>query len=88
MTTTAASAPTVAQATNPDALLVRVGVRQLAATILNYTVASGIFALPARAAAQLGSAAPLAYLVCTVVMLLVVASFAEAGSRVRTSSAA
>jgi amino acid transporter len=71
---------------NPDALLVRaIGVRQLAATILNYTVGSGIFALPATAAAQLGTAAPLAYLACTAVMLLVVASFAEAGSRVTVS---
>ena len=71
---------------NPDALLVRaIGVRQLAATIFNYTVGSGIFALPATAAAQLGTAAPLAYLVCTAIMLLVVASFAEAGSRVSTT---
>src|SRR5690242_4914139 len=74
---------TAIQTTNPDALLVRaIGVRQLAATIFNYTVGSGIFALPATAAAQLGAAAPLAYLVCTAIMLLVVASFAEAGSRV------
>ena len=71
---------------NPDALLVRaIGVRELAATIFNYTVGSGIFALPATAAAQLGPAAPLAYLTCTAVMLLVVASFAEAGSRVSAS---
>ena len=83
MTTVAASAPVTVQPANPDALLVRaIGVRQLAATIFNYTVASGIFALPATAAAQLGTAAPLAYLVCTAIMLLVVASFAEAGSRV------
>ena len=59
-----------------------IGVRQLAATILNYTVGSGIFALPATAAAQLGPAAPLAYVACTILMVLIVASFAEAGSRV------
>ena len=83
MTTAAATAPIAASTTNPDSLLVRaIGVRQLAATVFNYTVASGIFALPATAAAQLGPAAPLAYLVCAAVMLLVVASFAEAGSRV------
>ncbi len=77
---------TSAESSNPDALLVRaIGVRQLAATIFNYTVGSGIFALPATAAAQLGTAAPLAYLVCAVVMLLVVASFAEAGSRISAS---
>lgn len=68
---------------NPDALLVRgLGVRQLAANIFNYTVGSGIFVLPGVAVAQLGSAAPLAYLVCAVVIGLVVLCFAEAGSRV------
>ena len=77
---------TLASQTDPDALLVRaIGVRPLAATIFNYTVGSGIFALPATAAAQLGTAAPLAYLFCAAVMLLVVASFAEAGSRVSAS---
>jgi amino acid transporter len=86
MATATTASTTVVRATNPDALLVRaIGVRQLAATIFNYTVASGIFALPATAAAQLGAAAPLAYVVCTVIMLLVVASFAEAGSRVTST---
>jgi amino acid transporter len=81
--TTTTFAPSQVRAANPDTLLVRaIGVRQLAASIFNYTVASGIFALPAVAAAQLGTAAPLAYLVCAAIMLLVVASFAEAGSRV------
>jgi basic amino acid/polyamine antiporter, APA family len=64
-------------------LLVRaIGVRQLATSIFNYTVGSGIFALPATVAAQLGTAAPLAYLLCAVITLLVAASFAAAGSRV------
>ena len=68
---------------NPDSLLVRgLGVRQLTATIFNHTVGSGIFVLPAFAVAQLGGAAPLAYLACALVMLLVVLVFAEAGSRV------
>jgi basic amino acid/polyamine antiporter, APA family len=70
-------------AANPDALLVRaLGVRQLAATIFNYTVGSGIFALPAIAVARLGGAAPLAYIACALVMACVVLCFAEAGSRV------
>ncbi|MEJ7812164.1 MAG: APC family permease, partial [Gemmatimonadaceae bacterium] len=68
---------------NPDALLAReLGVRQLGAGIFNYIVASGIFALPAFAAVQLGAAAPLAYLACAVLMGLVVVCLAEAGSRV------
>jgi amino acid transporter len=68
---------------NSESKLVRaLGVRQLSASIFNYTVGSGIFALPAVAVAQLGTAAPLAYLVCMIVMALVLLCFAEAGSRV------
>lgn len=74
---------------NPEALLVReLGVRQLAAGIFNYTVGSGIFALPAFAVALLGSSAAIAYVVCGIVMGLVVLCFADAGSRVdRTGGA-
>jgi len=68
---------------DPDRLLVReLGLRQLTAHIFNYTVGSGIFVLPAIAAAQLGTAAPIAYLACATVMAFVVMIFAEAGSRV------
>jgi APA family basic amino acid/polyamine antiporter len=68
---------------NPDALLSRaLGVRELAANVFNYTVGSGIFVLPAFAVLQLGSAAPLAYVTCAIVIGLVVLCFAEAGSRV------
>lgn len=68
---------------NPDALLSReLGTRQLAATIFNYTVGSGIFVLPALAVANLGTAAPLAYVACAIIIGLVVMCFAEAGSRV------
>ncbi|MBL8269429.1 APC family permease [Steroidobacter sp.] len=71
---------------NPDALLSReLGTRQLAATIFNYVVGSGIFVLPAFAVLQLGSAAPLAYLACAIIMGLVVICFAEAGSRVSST---
>jgi basic amino acid/polyamine antiporter, APA family len=66
-----------------EARLVRaLGVRGLATTIFNYTVGSGIFVLPALAMARLGAAAPLAYLVCMLVMGLVLLCLAEAGSRV------
>jgi amino acid transporter len=58
---------------NPDALLSReLGVRQFAANIFNYTVGSGIFSLPAFAVIGLGSAAPLAYVACAIVIGLVV----------------
>ncbi|HEX2493535.1 MAG TPA: APC family permease, partial [Steroidobacter sp.] len=70
-------------ALNPDALLSRaLGTRQLAANIFNYTVGSGIFLLPATAVATLGTAAPLAYIACAIVIGLVVLCYAEAGSRV------
>lgn len=69
--------------TNPDDLLSReLGVRQFAANIFNYTVGSGIFLLPATAVITLGTAAPLAYVACAIVIGLVVLCFAENGSRV------
>lgn len=74
---------TASSHTNPDALLTRaLGVRQLASNIFNYTVGSGIFLLPATAVLQLGTAAPLAYVACAIVIGLVVLCYAEAGSRV------
>jgi basic amino acid/polyamine antiporter, APA family len=81
MTNAADSKQTSAQ--DSESKLVRaLGVRQLSASIFNYTVGSGIFALPATAVALLGNAAPLAYLVCMFIMALVLLCFAEAGSRV------
>ena len=66
-----------------EAGLVRaIGVRQLTASIINTTIGAGIFVLPAAAAAGLGPAAPLAYLVCAGLMALIVCCFASAGSRV------
>jgi basic amino acid/polyamine antiporter, APA family len=71
---------------NPDSLLSReLGVRQLAANIFNYTVGSGIFLLPATAVMTLGTAAPLAYIACAIVIGLVVLCYAEAGSRVSST---
>jgi amino acid transporter len=58
------------------------GVRQVTASIINTTIGGGIFVLPAVAAATLGAAAPLAYVVCAVLMALIVCCFAAAGSRV------
>lgn len=66
-----------------DARLVRViGVGPLAASIVNLTIASGIFVVPAFVAAGLGAAAPIAYLICAAAIALVALCFAEAGSRV------
>jgi basic amino acid/polyamine antiporter, APA family len=66
-----------------EAGLVRaIGARELTASIINVTIGAGIFVLPAAAAASLGAAAPMAYIVCAVLMALIVCCFASAGSRV------
>jgi APA family basic amino acid/polyamine antiporter len=68
---------------SPESQLVRVmGTRELTASIINVTIASSIFLMPATVAAGLGAAAPIAYLVCAVLMTLVALCFAAAGSRV------
>ena len=68
--------------TQPAALQRIVGPATLGLNIVNLTVASGIFALPALVAASLGRAAVLAYVVCGALFGLVGMCFAEAGSRV------
>ncbi len=57
-----------------------VGLAGLVAIAVNGVVGSGIFVLPATVAAIAGRASPAAYLVAAVLMALVVACFAEAGS--------
>ena len=59
-----------------------IGVGALAASAVNTIVGSGIFGLPGLAAAMLGPAAVLAYLVCAVLIGLVGLCLAEVGSRV------
>ena len=65
-----------------EKLIRALGVPTLTASIVNATIGAGIFVLPAVVAAGLGAAAPIAYVICAVVMALVVTSFAIAGSRV------
>jgi basic amino acid/polyamine antiporter, APA family len=59
-----------------------IGVGGLSCSAINCIVGSGIFGLPGIAAAMLGPAAVLAYLLCAVLMGLVGLCFAEVGSRV------
>jgi len=69
-----------------DRGLVRgIGTTALAANVVNGVIGAGIFTLPAAVALDAGAAAPIAYIVCAVVMAGVVVCFAEAGSRVPTS---
>jgi amino acid transporter len=68
-----------------EAGLVRaLGVIGVAASIVNITIGGGIFRAPGsiEVTGRLGTAAPLAYIVCAIAMAFVVMCFAEAGSRV------
>jgi APA family basic amino acid/polyamine antiporter len=66
-----------------EAALVRaIGPRQLTAAILNATIGAGIFVLPALVAQEVGSAAPLAFLICAAIIGLIGIALAMAGSRV------
>ncbi|MEP7243787.1 MAG: APC family permease [Gammaproteobacteria bacterium] len=62
-----------------------IGLGGVAFCSFNTMVGSGIFGLPALAAALLGPAAILAYLVCAVLIGLVGLCFAEVGSRVSSA---
>ena len=69
--------------------LVRViGVGALGLGVVNMVVGAGIFVLPGHIAAELGSAAILAYLICSVAVALIFLCFAEVGSRITRSGGA
>ena len=70
------------QTVSEGALVRALGVRSLTASIVNTTIGAGIFVLPAAVASGLGTAAPVAYVVCAALMALIVSCFAAAGSRV------
>jgi basic amino acid/polyamine antiporter, APA family len=68
-----------------EGLVRAVGVRGLTAALINYTVGSGIFVLPALVAGVVGGAAPVVYIICAIAIGCVVTCFAAAGSRVSLS---
>ncbi len=68
-----------------EGLVRGIGLAGLTAAIVNTTVGAGIFVLPAAVALRMGAAAPLAFLLCFLLMALVVSCFALAGSRVSRS---
>src|SRR4051812_38878352 len=59
-----------------------IGLGALAFSCFNSILGSGIFAMPALAAALLGPGAIIAYLICAVLIGLMALCFAEIGSRV------
>jgi basic amino acid/polyamine antiporter, APA family len=74
--------PITPPASGDTALVRAIGVRALAASIVNTTIGAGIFVLPAVVAANIGTAAPFAYAACALTMALIVTCFAMSGSRV------
>ena len=68
-----------------EGLVRAIGVRALAANIVNQIIGSGIFVLPAAVAGILGPASVVAYLVCALGIGLLALCFAELGSRVARS---
>ena len=68
-----------------EGLVRAIGVGALGLSVVNLVVGAGIFVLPGRIAAELGAAAILAYLVCSVAVALVFLCFAEVGSRIDLS---
>lgn len=65
-----------------------IGPWTLGANAVNLSLGAGIFALPAAVAAILGPAAILAYLVCGLAIVLVLACYVELGSRTTRSGGA
>jgi len=74
--------PTEPPPSSEAALVRALGVRQLTAAIVNTTVGAGIFVLPALVSQGLGAAAPLAFLICAMIMALIATTLSMAGSRV------
>ena len=74
-----------AQDGQSEGLIRAIGTRALGLNIINMVVGGGIFVLPGLIAAQLGSAAIVAYLICSVAVALVFLCFAEVGSRITRS---
>ncbi len=68
-----------------EGLVRAIGTGALGLSVINMVVGAGIFVLPGLVAAELGSAAILAYLICSVTVALVFLCFAEVGSRVARS---
>ncbi|MEO6499206.1 MAG: amino acid permease, partial [Mucilaginibacter sp.] len=62
-----------------------IGVKALTLAILNMTVGSGIFVIPALVAEGLGTAAIIAYLICGLLIFLIALCFAEVGSKTTVS---
>ena len=68
-----------------EGLIRAMGVGALGVNVVNMVIGAGIFVLPGLVAAELGSAAIIAYLICSMTVALVFLCFAEVGSRITRS---
>lgn len=59
-----------------------IGVRSFAATIINNTIGSGIYVLPAVVSIQMGAAGVLGYLVCGAMLVTIMLCYSEIGSKI------
>jgi len=71
-----------------EGLVRAIGTGALGLSVVNMVVGAGIFALPGLVAAELGSAAIIAYMICSVTVALIFMCFAEVGSRISRSGGA
>ena len=67
--------------TSPEGLLRGIRKWDLVAVTINGIIGAGIFGLPARAFALIGSYSLIAFVVCALVVTLIILCFAEVGSR-------
>jgi amino acid transporter len=67
--------------TSPEGLLRGIRKWDLVAVTVNGIIGAGIFGLPARAFALIGSYSLIAFVVCALVVTLIILCFAEVGSR-------
>ena len=65
-----------------------IGVFGMASAVVNMTIGTGIFVLPALAAEYLGAAAILSFFICGLLIFFIALCFAEVGSKVTVSGGA
>jgi amino acid transporter len=73
---------------NDEGLVRVIGTGAVGLSVVNLVVGAGIFVLPGIVAAELGPAAIIAYLICSVTVAFVFLCFAEVGSRITRSGGA
>lgn len=76
------------KATQNEGLKREIGISGVFINVINNTIGSGIFLLPAIIASVLGNASILAYIICGLLFLLVMLCYAEISSQVTVSGGA